>query len=322
MLRHWFPLDKIKWSSLSNNHCPHAIHLLSLPENYDKINWEKISANPFATEMLLKNPEKIDWTRLSLNTNPKAVHLLLQAFKQGNIHKICWFNVCKNNCPDIFPLLEHVIQNVHLLEDYDNDLYYLCCNPVATPLFLLPEHYHKIFWTAMCLNPSQEAITLLSLPENYNNIKRHTIALNPSAINLLQKEVDKSPERIEWSSLALNPSPEAMKLFEEHPHKINWYLITGNNSREAFELVNKNIDKIVCWSMLSCNSHALELMYEMSKGNTSRYLWGLLSSNPDIFTEWTKVEERPYKWELLAEALNPRRVSAIYQKMGSLDGYI
>ena len=178
----------------------------------------------------------------------------------------------------------------------------------------------------MCMNPSLEAITLLSLPENYNKIKRHTLAHNPSAIHLLKKEVEKSPERIDWSSLALNPSPDAMKLFEEHPHKINWYLISGNKSREAFELLSKNTDKIIdkipCWSILSCNSHAMELMYEMSKGDTSRYLWGLLSSNPDIFTEWTKVEERPFKWELLAEALHPRRISAIYEQMGSLDGYI
>ncbi len=40
----------------------------------DKINWDKISSNPNAIDLLEKNMDKIDW--LDLSINPNAIHLL------------------------------------------------------------------------------------------------------------------------------------------------------------------------------------------------------------------------------------------------------
>ena len=321
MLRHWFPLDQMNWSNLSANSSPHAIHLLSLPENHDKIDWRKLSSNIQAIDLLLTYPDKIDWTCLSSNRNPRAVSLLLQAFQEGDIHKICWVNVCNNHCPDIFPLLDYVIQNVSLINHFDSELYYLSANPVAMPLFLRPEHYEKINWKGMCMNPSPEAIALLSRDDNYHRINKNTLSLNPEAIPLLSRELRYSQEGIDWNSLAFNPHPQAIQLLKDNPDKINWYLLTGNKSREAFELVQQH-DNRVSLGMLFDNPHALDLVYRMTRGDTSRYLWAMLSSNPGIFLEWTDVEKRPFKDELLEQALHPRRISAIYRTTGSLDGYI
>lgn len=58
-------IAKLDWDKLSQN--PGAIELLqSYP---DKIDWRYLSANPGAIEMLKDNPDKIDWNFLSSNPN-------------------------------------------------------------------------------------------------------------------------------------------------------------------------------------------------------------------------------------------------------------
>ncbi len=57
--------DKINWDSLSLN--PNAIELLK--ENKDKINWYLLSLNPNAIELLKENQDKINWAIFSTNPN-------------------------------------------------------------------------------------------------------------------------------------------------------------------------------------------------------------------------------------------------------------
>ena len=64
------PFDKIDKEKLSAN--PNAIRLLKA--NPKIINWEGLSENPNAIELLKKNKRKIDWELLS--TNPSAIELL------------------------------------------------------------------------------------------------------------------------------------------------------------------------------------------------------------------------------------------------------
>ena len=75
---------KINWSSLCSNSDPGAIELLSLPENYDKIDWLMLSSNSNAIKLLedrvkyqlglnyeqlerLSIHERISWQKLSAN---------------------------------------------------------------------------------------------------------------------------------------------------------------------------------------------------------------------------------------------------------------
>jgi len=55
----------INWNALSRN--PNAINLLE--QNQDKINWNALSLNPNAIHLLKKNLDKINWCELSENPN-------------------------------------------------------------------------------------------------------------------------------------------------------------------------------------------------------------------------------------------------------------
>ena len=70
VLLDWIDKNKLNWEKLSSN--PNAIDLLE--ENYDKINWHHLSSNPNAIDLLKNNEDKIDWGWLSLN--PNAIKLL------------------------------------------------------------------------------------------------------------------------------------------------------------------------------------------------------------------------------------------------------
>ena len=80
-LRDWIDVNKLNWNELSRN--INAIELLK--SNPDKIDWELLSMNKNAIELLKENPDKINWDILSLNLNPEAIEL----FKE-NQDKINW----------------------------------------------------------------------------------------------------------------------------------------------------------------------------------------------------------------------------------------
>ena len=89
VLHDWIDINKLNWDWLSGN--ANAIELLK--ENYNKINWALLSGNPAAIQLLKENPDKIDWRWLSRNT--AAIDLLL-----SNPDRIDWLMLSKN--PAIF----------------------------------------------------------------------------------------------------------------------------------------------------------------------------------------------------------------------------
>jgi hypothetical protein len=62
-LRDWIDINKIEWDALSENE--NAIELLK--ENKEKINWAYLSNNKNAIELIEENLDKINWNLLSLN---------------------------------------------------------------------------------------------------------------------------------------------------------------------------------------------------------------------------------------------------------------
>ncbi len=64
-LRDWIDINKIDWDILSYN--TNAIELLK--ENQDKINWYILSSNKNAIEILKSNKDKLYWFGLSKNSN-------------------------------------------------------------------------------------------------------------------------------------------------------------------------------------------------------------------------------------------------------------
>jgi hypothetical protein len=62
-LRDWVDVYELDWECLSLN--PAAIDLLRA--NPDKIDWWRLSGNPAAIDLLRANPDKVDWEWLSKN---------------------------------------------------------------------------------------------------------------------------------------------------------------------------------------------------------------------------------------------------------------
>jgi hypothetical protein len=202
-------------------------------EKFRKINWEFLSANPNAIELLRENPKKIDWKQLS--ANPNAIELL-----KANPNEIDWKVLSAN--PNAIELLR--------AKKYRIDWKQLSANPNA--IELLRANKGKIDWEELIANPNAIELIKENLDEIINNYGLYGLAENKNteALELLQKypqyiravgsELSGNPNPkaiellrdniniIDLQLLSLNPSLEAIKLLREHPEKIDWKLLSGN----------------------------------------------------------------------------------------------
>ncbi len=155
---------KIVLSLLCNNTNPLAIDLLrerAVVENNmskkdykklgDKIDWDYLSTNPNAIELLKKYPHKINWEMLSANT--AAIDWLKE-----NKNAIDWGMLSEN--PAAIQLLKENRKKIHWEK--------LCKNPNA--IELLKKNRKKINWRLLCLNERAEYEMSLT-PEEYNELK-------------------------------------------------------------------------------------------------------------------------------------------------------
>ena len=215
-LKDWIPPEKINWDALSEN--PNAIELLK--NNPTKIVWRNLSANPapYAVKLLKENKTKIDWDYLSVNTNPYAIELL-----KANRNKINW------------PFLSENQAAIELLKDNED----------------------KIDWALLSSNPNDEAIELLNANQDKIDWKHLSLNPNPEAIELLKA----NQKKIYWDELSRNTNPEAIELLKANPDEIDWEWLSGNTNPEAIELLKKNQKKID-WGWLSGNPSIFDEILE------------------------------------------------------------
>jgi hypothetical protein len=213
-------LNEGDWQVLSFN--PNAIDLLEA--NFDKINWRNLSRNPNAIHLLENNLDKIDWELLSVNSN--AIHLLEKHFE-----KIDW-SMLSFNC-----------NAIHLLE----------------------KHLDKIDWRHLSINTNTSIIDAL-LKTDFNNtsnaISWYGLSMNPNAIHILEKY----PEKINWWMLSKNQN--AIHLLEANPDKILWNYLSENSN--AIHLLkahyNEKLDEsYIDWRYLSINPSIFEIDNEQLK---------------------------------------------------------
>ena len=270
VLLDWIDKDKIDWDYLSSN--SNAIDLLK--KNQDKINWDYLSENPNAID-LLKNrikyeksltdaqfnqlENKINWQSLSKNQN--AIKLL-----EKNQDKIYWYLLCKN--PNAIDLIKERIEYENSLtkEEYNNLNY-----------------EDNIDWDYLSTNPN--AIDLIK--ENKDKIDWDYLSTNPNAIDLLKKYQDK----IGWNYLPENPNPNAIDLLKKNQDKINWKHLSSNPN--AIDLLKDRIEyeksltdaqfnqlkNKINWRSLSANPNAIHLL----ENNKDKINWKYFSKNPAIF---------------------------------------
>lgn len=74
---------------------------IMINQHQDKIDWEDLSYNPAAIDLLAQNQENIFWDVLSRNLADAAIELLAQ-----NIDKIDWVGLLQNHNPAAIDLIE------------------------------------------------------------------------------------------------------------------------------------------------------------------------------------------------------------------------
>ena len=91
-------------------------------KNPEKINWDVLSTNPNAIELLKKNPEKINWG--SLSENPNAIELLYQNPEKINLYFLLW----NKNLVDLVELRPYLLEKLYEI-DGDFQMFNIWNNP-------------------------------------------------------------------------------------------------------------------------------------------------------------------------------------------------
>tara|TARA_B110000483_G_C18191042_1_gene540968 strand:+ start:1655 stop:2488 length:834 start_codon:yes stop_codon:yes gene_type:complete len=232
VLLDWIDINKLNWDNLSKNY--NAIDLLK--ENYDKINWENLSMNYNALFILYKNINKVSYIGLIKNKNK-------------NIEKDIFFKKL-NEKTKLYYIKNK--PSINLLKNNLNVLNY----------------FKETDWKNLSSNC--DAISILE--NNKDKIDWSILSTNENAIDLLEENQDK----INWRLLSGNKN--AINLLKNNKDKINWFNLSGNPS--AINILKENEDKIV-WKILSENENAINLL----KKNQKKINYYFLSKNPEIFVD-------------------------------------
>ena len=210
---------------------PNAInYLIKKPHLMD---YNFLSYNKNAYELLMERPDKICERSVSLNTHKKVIDII-------KTHKNpYWKYICQN--PELIELIK---------ENPDKIIWdALSRNPAAVSL--LKENLDKISWSDLCINTSPEAIELIK--ENPDKIDALCLSTNSAAIKYLEEH----PDIIDYWGLSWNSA--AIHLIEKRPDKINWMGLSNNPS--AIHILQKNQSQIE-WCQFSNNPSIFQYDYQ------------------------------------------------------------
>jgi hypothetical protein len=285
----------IAWHILSEN--PNAIDFLSLPENKKhiffhylacnkssnpkliellktelkanpdirrKINWEELSKNPYAIEILTspENYDYIKWKSLSSNTSSAAIEFLLS---DKNIDFIKWLEFSRNPCDDAITFLKDN-------PDYiDWEGLSANTNPIAILLLkkkikeenmLSPIEYanlkNKVYWRALSANPKAIPFIIKNIKEGIrlDDIDWNALSENPEIFYPFKKNIQAKSKMVTSILLRARAKSGIAILPDELQEKIAGDLITIsiNKLRDGIP-----VDKLN-WSGLCQNPNAIDLI--------------------------------------------------------------
>jgi hypothetical protein len=290
-IRDWIDTLKIKIKWFCANPSNHAIDILIYMININKItpdqlDWDRLSANPFAIRLLESYPARIVWYELARNTSDRAIQLLeAEKEKEKNPVNFHWGNFSGNSNKRAVDLIREKILEENILS-YDE-------------LRELRET-EKIDWDKLSGNSSPEAIKILELRPNDINWGYLSGNTDPNAIKLLKKRIElekKFPKRLErlrykekidWFKLSRNPA--AIHLLKRNLDKIEYDPLSANSKaikllekRILFESKNKKkllfASNKINWCELSTNPKAINILH----ANQDKIKWEYFSMNPSIF---------------------------------------
>lgn len=329
----------INYSKLCENTNSRAIELIKEelivnPDNPD-INWQALSKNPYAIDILDKHRNKIELRIFSGNTNPKAIQIIkeLRLLARGNDsssssdNNIDWINMSANTSTEAINFLSSP-------ENYDKiewDIFSANTNPKAIEMLIAKESeefdledrefnrlkpYEKISWRELSKNP--KAISLLERKweeekelklkdrREYNKLKKIGYIIDWTALSVNVKAIDLLRMKIEEENKLTKAKYDSLADIE----KINWWVLSANP--EAIQLLEANRDKIN-WVQLGTNPKAIKLLEEELQVRPQNIYWYSLSGNPEAGKllkrnphkiVWSIFSENPIACELLKE--NPK----------------
>lgn len=270
----------------------------------NKVDWEYLSMNPNAIELLRANPSKIDWRALS--KNPEAIELLKErvayekslGLEEYNklLNRINWLSLSKN--PNAIELLKANPSKIH----------------------------------QGSLSENSGAADLLEA--NPDNIHWGFLSANAGAFKIIIDEYKRNPKsaRINWDGLSSNTDTKAFGLFEDNLDKIHWGNLCQNTNKKAIMLLelrykinSGNYTPLIYKTRESFLSKAIQFLEKKKnkkiKEPTSRDWWldwKHLSANPeamDILNAEYKRDSKKNEIVLSALCKNPNAMDIILKEI-------
>jgi len=175
---------------LSGNINPEAIALLR--ENFNLIDWNLLSANPSAIDLIVENITLlVNWMDLSANPSPAAIELLRE-----NLNRINWKKLSTNTSPGAIKILRENPERI--------DWQFLSANPSA--IKLLRENPQHIDWKLLSMNPSPLAIEMLHNNPEHINWQFLVQNKSPRAMDLIKQQYLLDKTKINIVYLMKNPN--------------------------------------------------------------------------------------------------------------------
>jgi hypothetical protein len=224
-------IDETKLVSFALCLNPNAIQYLT--EHPQLIQYDYLSYNQNAYELLIQDTANISSRNFAFNTHPDAENIIKN---KQNKH---WKNICQN--PALIRLIKENPDKIH----WDS----LSRNPAAISMLKL--NFEKIVWSEFCLNTSPDAIQMIKA--NPDKIDWFSLSVNPSAIKYLEQNIDK----VDFWALSWNTA--AIHLIEANMNKIHWMGLSSNSS--AMHILKKNQSKID-WVQFSTNPGIFDYNYQ------------------------------------------------------------
>jgi hypothetical protein len=236
---------QINWEELSKN--PYAIEILTSPENYDYIKWKSLSCNtsPAAIKFLLedKNIDFIKWFEFSRNPCDAAIQFL-----KDNPEYIDWEGLSANTNSKAIPLIKKKIKE-------ENQLYKLSPTEYA-------ELQNKVYWRALSANPKAIPLIITKIKEGIrlDDIDWDALSKNPAIFFAFKRNIEaksKIVARILSNSL-VSTKTKITDLSDDLHKKIivDLKTISKNILRDGIP-----VDKLN-WNYLSANPNAIDLLRE------------------------------------------------------------
>ena len=262
----------------------------------NKLNWDGLSRNPNAIDLIKKNLDKV--TLSWLLTNPNLINII--DLIDTTLLEKCFKHFSKSGSSRLF-------KNINVIKIFKNypdiiDWSSLSLNPDIIQLLKTnyPDNLFSIIdWNCLSLNISDEAIGILKQNPDKINWRLLSYNSNDKAVDLLKQNPDKivwdnlshnknsraiellkqNPDKIDWNNLSQNPNIEAIKILKENLKKINWRNLAINSNPEAIKLLKTNTRKLVCDDLAINNTDkAIELLIENIDGLTD-IGWNMLVNN-------------------------------------------